>query len=194
MRFVCQVVFLAAFRLRTYGRENVPARGGVLLVCNHQSFLDPMLVTLALKREGNYMARDTLFANPLFRKLITTLNAFPVKRGTADVGAIKEIIRRLRDGKLVVVFPEATRTYDGSIAPFQEGALLVAKRAACAIVPTLIDGAFRCWPRRARFPRPGKIRVRYGQAIPAEVIARTEIGALNALIREALRVEGGVVS
>ena len=121
-RFCCQWFCLLFFRARVYGQRNVPGKGGVLLVCNHQSFFDPVLVTMALKREGNYMARDTLFENLVFRRLITSLNAFPIRRSSADVGAVKETMRRLKDGKLVVTFPEGTRTRDGSIGRFLPGA------------------------------------------------------------------------
>jgi 1-acyl-sn-glycerol-3-phosphate acyltransferase len=172
MRYLCQMLFFLFWRVRVFGLRNVPAEGGVLLACNHQSFLDPVLVTLALHREGNYMARDTLFRNRWFRRLIESLNAFPVKRSTADVGAIKEIIRRLRDGKVVVTFPEGTRTADGSIRPLHDGSMLVAKRAGAAVVPTLIDGAFEAWPRTRSLPRPGTIRVLYGRPIlPADAAA-----------------------
>src|SRR5262245_28199568 len=100
-RWLCHGVFLVFFRGRVYGRDNVPLEGGVLLACNHQSYLDPVLATLALPRECHYMARDTLFRNPQFRRMIESLNAFPVKRGTADIGAIKETLRRLKNGALV---------------------------------------------------------------------------------------------
>ncbi|UCG32141.1 MAG: 1-acyl-sn-glycerol-3-phosphate acyltransferase, partial [Phycisphaerales bacterium] len=95
-RFWCQWFCLLFFRVRVFGRQNIPDRGGVLLVCNHQSFFDPVLVTMALHREGNYMARDTLFRNPWFRVLIKSLNAFPIRRGAADVQAVKETMRRLK--------------------------------------------------------------------------------------------------
>jgi len=186
-RYLCQMIFYFIWRVRIFGLPNVPAEGGVLLACNHQSFLDPVLVTLALYREGNYMARDTLFRNKYFRMLIESLNAFPVKRSTADVGAIKEIIRRLRDGKVVVTFPEGTRTSDGSILPLHDGSMLVAKRAGSAIVPTLIDGAFEAWPRTKSLPRFGSIHICYGRAIlPAEAAALS-VAELTRRVEAALR-------
>src|SRR5258706_10400934 len=88
-QILAQFVFTAYFRGRVFGVENVPLTGGVLLACNHQSFFDPVSSMLAIPREGNFMARDTLFLNPLFKRLIESLNAFPVRRGAADVGAVK---------------------------------------------------------------------------------------------------------
>lgn len=143
-----------------------------------------MLVTLALYREGNFMARDTLFVNRHFKRLIESLNAFPVKRNTADVGAIKEIIRRLRDGRVVVTFPEGTRTEDGSIGQLLEGSLMVAKRAGATIVPTVIEGAFEAWPKGAKLPSPGRVSVAYGKPIESASTEGLSVEALTGLVRE----------
>lgn len=172
-RALCHAAFLTLFRGRVFGVRNVPRVGGVILVCNHQSFLDPVLATLALPRECHYMARDSLFRNPLFRRLIESLNAFPVKRGAADVGAIKETLRRLRSGALVTIFPEGTRTPDGSIQPMQPGVVLIARKAGVPLVPTLILGAFEAWPRDAKLPRPHPVIVAYGRPLAPDEIGQS---------------------
>lgn len=169
-RVLCRLTFHGFFRGRVFGVRNVPTTGGVLLVCNHQSFLDPVLATQALPRECHYMARDTLFHNPRFRWLIESLNAFPIKRGTADIGAIKETLKRLKQGALVTTFPEATRTPDGRVLPMQSGVVLIARKAKAPIVPTLILGAYEAWPRQVKAPRPRPIIVAYGRAMwPSEL-------------------------
>ena len=147
------------------GTRNVPRQGGVLLVSNHQSFLDPVLATLAIPRECNYMARHTLFQHALLRWVIESLNAFPVKRDTADIGAIKETMRRLKAGKVVLTFPEGTRTPDGSVGPMRAGVVLLARKTRVPIVPTLILGAFESWPRSAKLPAPRPILVAYGEPV-----------------------------
>ncbi|HQL54766.1 MAG TPA: lysophospholipid acyltransferase family protein [Phycisphaerae bacterium] len=161
-RIIAQALFTFLVRGRVFGTQHVPRAGGVLLVSNHQSFLDPVLATLAIPRECNYMARDTLFRQPQFRRLIEYLNAFPVKRNTADLGAIKETLRRLKAGKVVLTFPEGTRTVDGSIGPMHAGVVLLARKARVPIVPTLILGAFESWPRNAKLPHPRPVLVAYG--------------------------------
>lgn len=181
------------FRGRVFGTNHVPAAGGVLLACNHQSFFDPVSVGLALPREGHFMARDTLFLNPFFRRLITSLNAFPVRRGAADVGAVKEILRRLKDGKLVVIFPEATRTRDGSIGEINANSLSIAQRAGAAIVPTVIDGAFEAWPRTQALPSPRTIHVTYAEAITAEQVRDWPLEQIAETVRYRL-AEGMAVS
>jgi 1-acyl-sn-glycerol-3-phosphate acyltransferase len=164
-RRIAQMLYIFFFRGRVFGADRVPRAGGVLLVSNHQSFLDPVLATLALPRECNYMARDTLFAIRWLRPIMEFLNAFAVKRDTADMGAIKETLRRLKAGKLVLAFPEGTRTEDGSVGPMRAGVVLLARKARVPIVPTLILGAFESWPRTARLPRPHPILVAYGEPV-----------------------------
>ncbi len=171
MRRLCQVVMVSLWRVRVFNRQYEPASGGAVYVCNHQSFLDPMLMGMALRRPMNYMARDTLFHMPLFRRLITSVNAFPVKRGTADLGAMKEAMRRLKSGGQLVVFAEGTRTRDARIGPFLPGVAVLSQRAAQWTVPVLIDGAFEAWPRTQPIPFPGQVIVQYGRPIPREQAA-----------------------
>lgn len=168
MRWGCRVAGAAFYHQRVYNRHHEPATGGVVYVSNHQSFFDPILVTNALSRPGNYMARDTLFRQPWFRRLIESLNAFPIQRNKADTGALKEAMRRLKNGRTIVIFPEGTRTRDGHIGPFLPGVAVLSQRAAEWTVPVLIDGAFEAWPRTQMLPRPGRIFVEYAPAIPRE--------------------------
>lgn len=165
VRLLSQALFLAFFRGRAFGAHHVPAHGGVLLVSNHQSYLDPVLATLALPRECNFMARDSLFDVPRLRPIIEHLNAFPVRRDTADLGAIKETLRRLKAGRVVLTFPEGTRTTDGSIGVMRGGVVLLARKARVPIVPVAIDGAFESWPRTRKWPRAWPIAVAYGPAV-----------------------------
>ena len=164
-RSLAQLLYIGLFHGRAFGARHVPQNGGVLLVSNHQSFFDPIIASLALPRECNYMARDSLFHHPVLRWVISHLNAFPVKRGTADLGAIKETLRRLKDNKVVLTFPEGTRTTNGRIGPMRAGVVLLARKTRVPIVPVLILGAFESWPRTARLPRPHPILVAYGEPL-----------------------------
>jgi 1-acyl-sn-glycerol-3-phosphate acyltransferase len=177
-------LFIFLLRGRVFGVRNVPRTGGVLLVCNHQSFLDPVLATLALPRECHYMARDTLFRHRWFRWLIESLNAFPIRRATADVGALKETLRRLKKGALVTTFPEGTRTTDGRVGPLHTGVVLLARRAQVPLVPTIILGAFEAWPRQARFPRPAPVIVAYGEPLRPAHMDRLSDDQCATILRE----------
>ncbi len=170
-RGLCQLVFISAFGIRSFGRKNVPTKGGALLACNHQSFLDPMAVGLCLWREVHYLARESLFRKPGFGWLIRSVNAFPVKRDTVDLAAIKECLRRLKAGQLLLLFGEGTRTHDGRIAALQPGMAMMARRTKVPLVPVVIDGAFEAWPRHKTYWSLHPIRVMYGQPITTEQIA-----------------------
>ncbi|RPI64145.1 MAG: 1-acyl-sn-glycerol-3-phosphate acyltransferase, partial [Planctomycetaceae bacterium] len=162
MRRVLQVTVTPFWKVRVFNRHYEPATGGCVYISNHQSFMDPILMSYALRRPMNYMARDSLFRMPIFKQLITKFNAFPVKRNSADTGAIKEAMRRIKSGGQVVLFAEGTRTEDGKINPFLPGVAMLAQRTADWTVPVVIDGAFEAWPRKNMLPSPGEIVVQYG--------------------------------
>jgi 1-acyl-sn-glycerol-3-phosphate acyltransferase len=192
-RIFARCLYTVAFHGRVLGRENIPRQGGVLLVSNHQSFFDPFLASLAFDRECNFMARDSLFVIPGLKQLILSLNAFPVRRNTADLRAIKETLRRLKMGQMVLVFPEGTRTSDGRIGKLQPGVAAVAKQAKVAVVPMLIEGAFDVWSRHALLPRPAKVVVRYAPPItPEEVAAMTKEALLERIDRTLRRMQAEV--
>ena len=172
MRNVLRLTVTAAWKVRVFNRHFEPPTGGAIYICNHQSFLDPILMSFALQRPMNYMARDSLFRFPVFKQIISGFNAFPVKRGSADLGALKEAMRRLKDGGQVVVFAEGTRTPDARIAPFLPGVAMLAQRAAAWTVPVVIDGAYEAWPRTQTLPGGGSVVVQYAPPIP-QADART---------------------
>ncbi|MDP6636844.1 MAG: lysophospholipid acyltransferase family protein [Phycisphaerae bacterium] len=184
MRWGLRLLMPLFWKARVFGRHNEPSEGGVVFISNHQSFLDPMLVGFALSRPLNYMARNTLFDTPGLKQLMTSLNAFPVKRGTADTGALKEAMRRIKRGGQVLVFAEGTRTRDRRIAPFLPGVALLAQRAAKWIVPVVIDGAFEAWPRTQPLPGLGNIVVSFGQPIPQEEARKFKAAPLVEHVRQ----------
>lgn len=169
---VCQwairFIGLVFWQLRGFGLANVPLKGGALLVSNHQSFLDPPLVAAFLPREMHFMARRSLFQNPLFRALIVSCNAFPIERDSADVKGVRQAIQRLGAGNLLLVFPEGTRTVNGEVGRMKPGVGILADRAAVPVVPVLIDGAHKAWPKGALLPRFGRISIRFGRPFVLE--------------------------
>ena len=169
-RIVCRVFCAVCFRFRVYGKRNVPDTGGVILACNHQSFLDPVFCGVGLRRRLNYVARESLFQHKFFAWLIRSLNAIPIGRHKVDISTMKEIIARLKAGRVVCLYPEATRTPDGRIAPFKGGFGLLCRRAQVPVVPVLLDGAFECWPRNRRMFSAGAVTVCYGEPVtPAQI-------------------------
>lgn len=180
----CRIGTTLLFDLKVYGVRHVPPTGGALLISNHQSFLDPILLGVRLLRPMSYMARSGLFKGRFFGWLIRSLNAFPVRQGEGDVGAIRQTIRRLHEGHLLNIYPEGSRTEDGEIAPIQPGIALILKRAHVPIVPVVIDGSFAAWPRGKRLFRAHPIRVMYGP--PMDLTGRAPKDII-ALVDETLR-------
>jgi 1-acyl-sn-glycerol-3-phosphate acyltransferase len=165
LQIIARVGTTLLFDLKSFGRENVPKKGGVLLVANHQSYLDPVLVAVHLYRPVSFLAKSELFDNRYFGWLIRLLLAFPVKQGTGDVGAVKEVIRRLQEGYALNIYPEGSRTENGEIGPMEKGVALVIRRAGVPVVPVAIDGSFEAWPKGRKIFRPHAIKVKYGKAM-----------------------------
>ena len=190
---VARILFVVVFGIRVFGRRRLPRDGGVLVVSNHQSYLDPVLAAVGMPRPYHPMARESLFRFPPFAWLIRSLYAFPVRRSAADMRAVREALRRLRAGAVVLMFPEATRTRDGSIGRLQAGPVVLAARAGVPILPMVIDGAFEAWPRTSPLPRPRRICVVCGRPVSADDVARGDPDAIMAGIRrEMLRLQAGL--
>jgi 1-acyl-sn-glycerol-3-phosphate acyltransferase len=178
MRAVARLGASAFFGLKSYNRRYVPRHGGVLLVANHQSYLDPILLGVHLRRHMSYLAKSELFTNKYFAWLIRSLNAFPVKQGTGDVGAVRETIKRLREGHMLNIFPEGSRSLDGKIQPMLPGAALVVKKANVPIVPVVIEGSFDAWPKGRKLFRPGPVSVMYGRPLDVSGLDARQITEL----------------
>jgi 1-acyl-sn-glycerol-3-phosphate acyltransferase len=168
IKTIVRIVGAVFYRIRAFGLQNIPAEGGVLAVCNHQSHLDPPLVGICSPRQMSFLARDTLFVGP-FGKIIYSIGAIPIDREGAALSGIKESLKRLKQGDMLLLFPEGTRTNDGAIKAFRPGFTTLAVRSKSAILPVAIDGAFEAFPRSQKFPRPGRVRVYFGKPIlPSE--------------------------
>lgn len=169
VRCVIWALGFVFYRVRCYHRERFPKTGGFLLLANHQSYLDPPLIGSIVPRRINSLARDTLFKNPLFAWLIRSIDAIPIDRDGLGIAGLKETLRRLKRGEIVLLFPEGTRSPDGELQPLKPGFSALATRADVPIVPVGIDGAHAAFPRHAKFPRPAKITIVVGEPIPADV-------------------------
>lgn len=163
------------FDLKAHGESNVPADGGVLLVANHQSYLDPVLVAVRLDRPVSFLAKSELFENKFFGWLIRSLHAFPVRQGRGDVRAIKETVERLQEGHVLNVYPEGSRTEDGELGDVQAGIALIVRKAGVPIIPVAIIGAFNAWPKSRKLPRAGRARVIYGKPLDVSGLKSAEV-------------------
>ena len=143
----------AFFRYQVVGREKLVQSGPLLIAANHESFLDPPLVGIAWDEEVYYLARKTLFKGPT-KWLYPRWNAIPVDQEAPDMSSLKRIIKILKSGEQVVVFPEGARTLTGELQAGEPGVGLIATKAEATIQPIRIFGAFEALPRgsgRLRF-------------------------------------------
>lgn len=158
------------FSIRCKGRHNMPREGAVLICSNHQSFFDPILVGLTFNRRLNYLARQSLFRFAPFRWLIQFLDAIPIDRDGLGLSGLRESLCRLKRGEIVLIFPEGTRTPNGSVLPLHPGFCALARRGKVTLLPVGLDGAYDAWPRSAKFPVGSSIHICVGQPLtPAEI-------------------------
>ncbi|MBB75935.1 MAG: 1-acyl-sn-glycerol-3-phosphate acyltransferase [Planctomycetaceae bacterium] len=164
-RIVTRCLAVWLFRLRCRGRGQVPASGGALICCNHQSNIDPVVIGLCCDRQLIYLARKSLFRFGPFACLIRFYGAISIDRDGAGLTGIKGILRQLKKERLVLMFPEGTRSRDGQIAPFKPGLCALARRARVPLVPVALDGAYDVLPRGRWWPRRTTVRVSFGPPI-----------------------------
>jgi 1-acyl-sn-glycerol-3-phosphate acyltransferase len=161
LRPIAWVVARLYFRIRFEGVEHVPRTGPLLLFPNHVSYADPVLVTIPLRRPIHYLAWDRLFRVRLLGRLSGWLRAFPLNIDAPDARAVRQVIRLVRSGEAVVIFPEGGRSADGHVQPLQPGAIRLALRLGVPVCLVSIAGVFDAWPQTRRFPRPGRVRITF---------------------------------
>jgi 1-acyl-sn-glycerol-3-phosphate acyltransferase len=151
----------AYFGLDLRGLEHIPRAGPLIIAPNHQTFADPPLITIPVRRPIHYMAWNRLFAVPGFGRLIRRLRAFPVEIETSDGRAVREAVRLLTAGEALMIFPEGGRTPDGRLQPFKLGAFRLAVAHDSPVLPVTIAGAWQAWPPGRTWPRPGRVTITY---------------------------------
>ena len=134
------------FGLRLAGIDNIPREGAVIITPNHQTYADPPLVTIPVRRPVYYMAWHRLFEIPGLNWTIRRLRAFPVRLESRDARATREAVRLLGAREALMIFPEGERSLDGSVRPFKPGAFRLAVALNVPVLPVAIDGGTRSWP------------------------------------------------
>jgi 1-acyl-sn-glycerol-3-phosphate acyltransferase len=150
---ICWTTLTVGFSLRTEGTHHVPRRGPVLIIANHESFLDPPAVGVACGRRLSYLARKSLFTESLVGKLVASLRSVPVDQEGVPTEGLRTVLELLEKGEGVLIFPEGERTWTGEMQPLKPGIVLLVRRALPTVVPVGIAGAFDALPRNVTFPR-----------------------------------------
>lgn len=184
-RLLAAVILFVFGPLRTRGSYRVPKSGGLLILANHRSDVDPIVVQLACPRPVHFMAKSELFEMPILGPLIRWYRAFPVRRGEPDRAALKHAIQLLKMGEVVCVFPEGELSESGEMLPLKPGVSLLARASG---VPTLclgLVGTAKILPYGSLVPRPafGGVEAVWGEVFPPEA-AETDASYMASIAME----------
>ena len=174
---------LLFYPCRVEGRGNVPRTGGFILASNHISNIDPVLLPVVCPRQMRFMAKDSLFSNPILGALIRCGGGFPIRRGKVDRGALNEFFHQLESGYPVLIFPQGTRGGE----KIQPGVGFLAVKSGKPVLPVYIEGTDRALPKGKVFPRRHPVKVVFGQSLafgPQEApedVAEKVMAAIRAL-------------
>jgi 1-acyl-sn-glycerol-3-phosphate acyltransferase len=153
---LAKLVARVCFRLRVVHPERMIESGPLILAVNHASFFDPPLAGICSRRGVYYLARKTLLEWPFFGPLFPAMNVIPVERDGNDMSALREVIKKIKQGNGVVLFPEGTRSKDGNLQPARAGIGLVIAKTGAPVLPMRIFGSYDAFPKNAKrlhFPR-----------------------------------------
>ncbi len=146
-KFVVGTILRILFKIEVIDSDNLPYEGGCIICPNHKSNIDPPLVACFLKRKVHYMAKEELFKNKFFAIILRALGTFPVKRGTSDITSIKTSMRLLREGKVLGIFPEGTRSKNDDLGNAEPGAAMLAIKMNVPVVPIAILGNYKLFSK-----------------------------------------------
>lgn len=158
-------LFYTLHKHKVYGVEHIQP-GPAIIAANHASYYDPPLIGVSCQEEVHYLAEGSLFQRALFRAVIRSLNAHPVVGGAYNLSSLKVVADLLKAGDKVVIFPEGSRSWNGTLAPLKSGIGMLVMRNQCSVIPTYIHGTYDVWNRMRFFPLPrGKTACVFGSPI-----------------------------
>jgi 1-acyl-sn-glycerol-3-phosphate acyltransferase len=186
VRAFFKLFFLLYNRLSIKWTQVLPKDVQVIVASNHSSNLDPLLVGVAFPRRLRYFAKEELFRPFLFGRIIRALGALPVSRAdnAAAAGALKAFFRLLEDGGDVLIFPEGSRSPDGTLQPLEGGVGLIAAHSGVSILPVYVRGTYKAMPTGAAWVKPTKISVTFGRLITFEPSVLKSKGARGKIMEE----------
>lgn len=162
IRRLLQLLLILFYGYKVKGLHLIPPRGPVIIVANHQSYYDPVLIATLIRRPLRFAAMVPLFKVKPLALVMRLFHTIPIEREGPDKSAYQKILYHLKRNEIVTIFPEGTRTPDGGIQSLKSGFVRIALRGNAVIVPAVIVGAFEVWPRQRLLPRlRGKINVKF---------------------------------
>ena len=188
------LLYTLVWPTRVTGRDRVPSEGPALIAANHQSFLDiPLIAKAAHHRHLAFVARESLARSRVLAFVMRRCGAILIDPAGGDRSALRRMAQVLKQGGVVVIFPEGTRTRSGKLGEPKKGAVIAARQAGAPIIPCAIDGSFAAWPPDRKLPRPGRLRVAFAEPVPPDAkdaLGRTW-GAIAGLLGDASQKRSG---
>jgi 1-acyl-sn-glycerol-3-phosphate acyltransferase len=187
------LLYFFGYSYRFFGQHRAPQTGPLLIIANHESYWDPPMVGIAVKRRVAFMARKTLYNTKALAKFMENVGTFGVDQEGTGLEGIRTALKKLQEGEAVVVFPEGTRTPDGTLQPFMQGIALLVRKSKVPVLPVGLAGAYDAWPIHGKKPkwaplwgppRPQAMAVVVGQPIPAETLLPLEPRRMVEYLRE----------
>ena len=172
LQTILQNFFCVWLGYRSIGHEPLEKQNGALILANHQSFLDPLLVGLPLHRPISFLARDSLFRVPVIGWILKNTHVMAINQEAASTASLRQTIRKLQHGFLVGIFPEGTRTDTGQMNEIKPGFTAVIRRAKHPVYPVGIAGAYQALPIKSWFLKPTRVRVVFGKPISVEELEK----------------------
>lgn len=175
VRPVGKLVYGAKYKVEFVGQENIPEEGGFILASNHMVAIDPIMIAVGCeKRQLHFMGKKELFQNPIVKKILSLVNGFPIVRGGVDTEALDYAARVVKEGYILGMFPEGTRSKDHKPGRAKSGISLIAKECKADILPVAI---YNCDDMK----KGSKVTIRFGEVIPYEKLGISEEGTREEL-------------
>lgn len=172
--FTCFLIGIVArifFSIRIIDHENIPKEGAVIIAANHLSNLDIPFLAYSIGRGADFMGKKELFNVPLFGYLLRMLNGFPVDREKIDRAALREAVKRLKTGRVLVIYPEGRRSPDGTLQPGKPGVGMLVRMSGAKVIPAAIIGTDKAMPRGSWFMKPVPVTIKFGKPIDFNCMA-----------------------
>lgn len=175
----------AGIRLEVEGLRHIDPAGSYVVVSNHQSNLDPMCHYLSMRMPLRFLAKEELFAIPIFGSAIRSMGMVAVDRSRPSREQINRQVQQvISQRRSLIIYPEGTRSHDGEVGPFKKGPFAIAIQAGLPVVPVAIDGTFDLWRRETFFIRSGTVRVSIGSSLTTTGLSDEDVPALRDRARE----------
>lgn len=161
-----EVIFGTYYRVKRIGLKSYPREGPLILVSNHISYIDPLLIGLTFPRQIAWMMLESIYSRPVINYICRRTSVIPVKRDARDLQAVKRAIGVVEKGRVLGVFPEGRMSRDGKLQSFLgHGAAMISLKTGAPVLPAAIEGSSHSFPPEGRFPRPAKVVVKYGSLL-----------------------------